>query len=77
MDLKEKTAEFEGEDLSQNQQSDKKPTNRPIYIPNNKLIGSKNVATEEHQFVVLKHDDIKHLEILQHSSMVFTISLTF
>lgn len=58
MDYKEKTAEFEGEDMSQNQASDKKkPDNRSIL--SNKLPTTKGLGKEEYQVLLVKKENFK------------------
>jgi hypothetical protein len=62
MEYKEKTAEFEGEDLSQNQLSEKKKlTNRPIMFSKNKLINSKDSKREDKKVMVLNKDKVNQL----------------
>ena len=65
MDYKEKTAEFEGEDFSQNQPSEKKkPTNRPIVITKNKFVHVWEPLKDEQQFFIMCKDDIKRFSRL-------------
>ena len=58
MNYKEKTAEFEGEDLSQNQISDKKKTdNRSVFL--NKLPGTKDLGKEGYQLLLVNNERFK------------------
>lgn len=62
MDYKEKTAEFEGEDLAKNQISEKKkPTNRPVYLNKNKFTRIRNIQSDDMQVLLIKKNDIQKL----------------
>lgn len=62
MDYKEKTAEFEGEDVSQNPASDKKkPTNRPVFIRKNKISRIANLNNDDFQVLVVPKSDVQKL----------------
>ena len=65
MDYKDKTAEFEGEDFSQNQPSEKKkPTNRPIVITKNKFVHVCEPLKDDQQYFIMCKEDLKRLSKL-------------
>jgi hypothetical protein len=66
MDYKEKTAEFEKEDLSENHQSEKKG-NSPNILTKEKKICFSSLRKEEQQKLFSRQDDYRQMQILQSS----------
>lgn len=65
VDLKEKTAEFEGEEIEREQESDKKkPPNRARSVNKNKFNRKRSLANNDDVLIVVKRDDIPKINQL-------------